>query len=172
MANSQLFLVQTACSVLELVPIVWNRYAVLLKWTKTSAMWKRTEGASLQEGEVTLELVMWEEKYSNDGRANKMQGMKRSNSDTCSAAWAPDRQSTGEYTATCRWGTSLPKSSYLGWWEEVVPNYSFHLPHFQVLCCCYCCSLAASRGEWPGPCNPLLHSPLIGWELQRRSPAV
>lgn len=38
----------------------------------------------MQEGEVTLELVMWEEKYSNDGRANKMQGMKRSNSDTCS----------------------------------------------------------------------------------------
>lgn len=40
----------------------------------------------MQEGEVTLELVMWEEKYNNDGRANKMQGVKRNNSDTCSAA--------------------------------------------------------------------------------------
>jgi len=32
-------------------------------------MWKSAQGASLQEGEVMLELVTWEEKYNNDGRA-------------------------------------------------------------------------------------------------------
>lgn len=88
--------------------------------------------------------------------------------DGSSVAWAPFRQSTEEYRAVWNGpkalfhfsvlllcaseGSCQILLSFFGWQGETRHNYSYHLPCFRQLCCCYCCSLAAAEGtaslEW------------------------